>query len=92
MNSQSAGTAISGYMNGRDIYYADIGQFGSFARWGLPSTEVTWDVMVSSAKRFKNPVLVTSELLRPPTGVLTIMSFSGAVWSDENFTVWRISP
>ena len=92
MNSQSTGTAISGYLDGRDIYYADIGEFGSFARWGLPSTEVTWDVMLSSAKKFENPILVTSELGDPPIGVLTVKSYSGAVWSDENFTVSRTAP
>jgi len=92
MNSQSTGTSISGYLGGRDIYYADIGEFGSFARWGLPTTEVTWDVMVSSAKKFENPILVTSELNEPPPGVLTINSYFGAIWPDENFTVSRIAP
>ena len=92
MNSQSTGTAISGYLGGRDIYYADIGEFGSFARWGLPATEVTWDLMVSSAKKFENPILVTSELSGPPPGVSTIVSYSGAIWPDENFTISQIAP
>jgi hypothetical protein len=91
-NSQTSGSSISGYMNGRDIYFADIGQFGSFARWGLPATEVTWDVMISSAKKFENAILVTSVLSDPPLGVLTIKSYSGAIWPDENFTVSRIAP
>ena len=92
MNSQSTGTAISGYLGGRDIYYADIGGFGTFARWRLPATEVTWELMISSAKKFENPILVTSELNVPPPGVSTIKSYSGAIWSDENFTVSRIAP
>ena len=91
-NSQTSGSSISGYMNGRDIYFADIGQFGSFARWGLPATEVTWDVMISSAKKFENAILVTSVLSDPPLGVLTIKSYSGAIWPDENFIVSRIAP
>lgn len=92
MNSQSTGASVSGYMGGRDIYYADIGQFGSFARWDLPTTEVTWEVLVSSAKTFENAILVTSEMSNPPIGVKTIQAFSGAVWPDENFTVSRITP
>jgi len=92
MNSQSTGASVSGYMDRRDIYYADIGQFGSFARWDLPTTEVTWEVMVSSAKTFENPILVTSEMTNPPNKVFAIKSFSGAVWQDENFTVSRIIP
>lgn len=92
MNSQSTGTAISGYLGGRNIFYVDIGQFGSFARWGLPITEVTWDTMVTSAKKFENPILVTSELSEPPPGVMEVKSYSDAIWSDENFTVSRIAP
>ena len=92
MNSQTTGTSISGYLGGRDIYYADIGVFGSFAKWGLPATEVSWEVMISSAKKFKNPIFVTSELDVPPPGVSMIASYSGAIWPDENFTVSRISP
>jgi hypothetical protein len=92
MNSQTTGTSISGYLGGRDIYYADIGLFGTFAKWGLPATEVSWEVMISSAKKFKNPILVTSELDVPPPGVSMIASYSGAIWPDENFIVSRISP
>ena len=92
MNSQATGTSISGYLGGREIYYADIGVFGTFAKWGLPATEVSWEVMISSAKKFKNPILVISELSGPPPGVSTIASYSGAIWPDENFTVSRIAP
>ena len=92
MNSQSSGASISGYLGGREIFYADINDFGTFAAWNKPSNDVDWKLMISSAEKFENSVLVTTDLTNPPQEIELIRSFSEAIWTDENFTIWKLAP
>ena len=92
MNSQSSGASISGYLAGREIFYVDINDFGTFAAWNKPSTDVDWNLMISSARKFQNSVLVTTDLTNPPQEVKLMKSFSEAIWTDENFTIWKFAP
>lgn len=84
-------SAIPGYLE-RPVYYVDRGRMGTYAPWGdqkyLPRE---WSNIVAAARLFPNAVIITDERRGKPKGVRLLASFSGAVWLDENFEVWRLS-
>jgi len=92
MDYHSTGASISGYLNGRDIFYVNINEFGSFTKWNRQTRDVNWELIISAAKKFPRSLIVTGESLSPPTSVRTLRVYSGAVWSDENFVVSELAP
>lgn len=89
-DNEVTGTSISAYLDGRDIFRANRGNFGSFAVWDPAiGIEVTWDDLLRYSTQFSNPVFVTSVLKDPPKGITVLAEFYGAVWSDEDFMVSR---
>ena len=92
VNRESVGAAISAYMNGREIYYVDKGQFGTFARWRFLITDPTWEHVLETSSQFKNSVIVVSGLSDPPSSLQKLKEFTGAVWSDEDFSVYKPKP
>ena len=92
MDYHSTGASISGYLNGRDIFYVNINQFGSFTEWNRETRDVNWDLIISAAKKFPRTLIVTGESPSPPASVRTLRVYSGAVWSDENFIVSELAP
>ena len=90
-NSQVTGTGVSAYLGGRSIYYADKGDFGTFTVWSGPFYAADWDRVMTAAKKFDNPIIVVSDMGPPPSELVVIKSFTGAVWADEDFTVLRFA-
>lgn len=84
-------SAIAGYLE-RPVYYVDRGRMGTYAPWGdrtyLPRE---WPDIVAAARLFPKAIIITDERRGPPQGVDLLASFSGAVWPEENFEVWRLS-
>jgi len=89
VNRESVGAAISAYMNGREIYYVDKGQFGTFARWRFLVPDPTWEHVLETSSQFKNSIIVVSGLSNPPSSLQKLKEFTGAVWNDEDFTVYK---
>ena len=91
-NSQVTGVGVSAYLGGRSIYYVDKGDFGTFTVWSGPVfTAVNWEQVMVAAKKFDNPIIVVSAMGPPPSELVVVKSFTGAVWADEDFTVLRFA-
>jgi hypothetical protein len=91
VNHETVGASISAYMKGRELFYVDKAQFGTFAQWRTV-TNPTWDHMIETARLFADSVIVVSGLTDPPSSLQKLKDFSGAVWADEDFTVYKIIP
>ena len=72
--------------------YIDTGKFGSFAEWRSVIEDPTWTQLIETAKKFEKSVFVTSVLTEPPAEIITLKAFSGAVWTDESFTISKLAP
>ena len=92
MPHETTGVGVSAYLGGREIYYVDKGQFGSFAEWRAVIEDPTWIHLIEAAKKFNKSIFVTSVLTDPPPEIITLKAFSGAVWTDENFTISKLAP
>jgi hypothetical protein len=86
------GVGISAYLGGQPVFYIDKQRFGTFAQWGdLEYYEVNWNSMVFALQRFQNSILVAPSIEGIPDSVEMIAEFQNAIWSDENFSVYRLS-
>jgi hypothetical protein len=91
-DSEVTGTSISAYMES-DTYRPSRNAFGSFTIWdGNVYRGVSWNDLIASAKKFNDPIFVTSGLANPPSNVQILSEFSGAVWESENFIVSKPIP
>jgi len=91
-NAESTGASISAYLGGQSLYYVNAQAFGTFAAWRIGSEDSTWNDMIEAAQKFDKSILIASSMGAPPSNVLLIASFEGAVWSDEDFYIYQIEP
>ena len=91
-NSEVTGASISAYLES-DTYRPHRDAFGSFAIWNEKMDQrVSWNDLIASAKKFDNPIFVTSGLENPPHDIEILSEFMGGVWESENFIVSRLIP
>jgi hypothetical protein len=92
-NAESTGASISAYLGGRSLYYVNAQAFGTFAAWRDKVVQDSdWNAMVAAAQKFDKSVLIASSMGAPPSDVQFIAAFEGAIWSDEDFYVYKFIP
>jgi hypothetical protein len=85
-------SAISAYLDGEPIYYVNGRYWGTFTIWSTRTFwQPGWPEMLAAARSIGDPIIVTSGLSGVPLGVERLATFDGAVWVDENFTVYRLN-
>ena len=60
------GAGISAHLDGREIYYLNRGEFGTFAKFSNTNTAPTWEDGLAAIARFERPLLIQTAFMSGP--------------------------
>ncbi len=87
----AVGAGVSAHLNGREIYYLNRREFGTFAKFSNKNTPPTWDDAIAAMQRFDKPIFVHSGAYfsGSPPCCLLLMHVNGDGYHDTNL-VWQL--
>ncbi len=85
------GAGISARLNGRELYYLNRGEFGTYAKFSNKNTAPTWEDGLAAMSRFARPVLVqTAFMSGPAPGNLELIGVHLEGENDTNL-IWQLA-
>lgn len=91
VNLDYAGTSVSAYLDGLPIFFANSQSYGTFVVWNQErSLNFGWDPVMTAVNNSVDPYILIVGLEEPPKSLELVAEFKGAVWSDEDFSIYKI--
>ena len=85
------GAGISALLGGRELYYLNRSEFGTFAKFSRFNTAPTWEDAVAAMARFEKPLLVQAAFLTGPAPAsVQLIAHHGEGRHDSNL-LWQLS-
>ena len=87
----AVGAGVSAHLGGRELYYLNRREFGTFAKFSNKNTAPTWDDAIAAMQRFEKPIFVHSGAYfsGSPPCCLLLMHVNGDGRHDTNL-VWQL--
>ena len=87
----AVGAGVSAHLDGRELYYLNRREFGTFAKFSNKNTPPTWDDAIAAMQRFDKPIFVHSGAYfsGSPPCCLNLMHVNGDGRHDTNL-VWQL--
>ncbi|MGA1242291.1 MAG: hypothetical protein ACO30G_06495 [Ilumatobacteraceae bacterium] len=87
----AVGAGVSAHLDGRELYYLNRREFGTFAKFSNKNTPPTWDDAIAAMQRFDKPIFVHSGAYfsGSPPCCLMLMHVNGEGRHDTNL-VWQL--
>jgi hypothetical protein len=87
----AVGAGVSAHLDGRELYYLNRREFGTFAKFSNKNTPPTWDDAIAAMQRFDKPIFVHSGAYfsDPPSCCLMLMQVNFDGRHDTNL-VWQL--
>jgi hypothetical protein len=91
VNLDYAGTSVSAYLSGKPIFFANSQQYGTFVVWNKDrGLNFGWDPVMSAVPSFTDPYILIVGLSDPPKSLELVAEFKNAIWTDEDFSVYKL--
>jgi hypothetical protein len=91
VNLDYAGTSVSAYLGGAPIYFANSEQFGTYVIWDKNRIlDFSWEKTLKATEQFKDPFILIVGLDNPPDSVYELERFGNAIWSDEDYIIYKL--
>ena len=85
------GAGISALLGGRELYYLNRGEFGTYAKFSKMNTVPTWNDALAAMARFEKPLLVQAAFLSGPAPAsVQLIAQYGDGRHDSNL-IWQLS-
>ena len=87
----AVGAGISAQLGGKELYYLNRGEFGTFAKFSNKNTVPTWEDGLAALARFDRPLLIQTLFMSgpPPNDLELIGIHNEGIW-DHNL-IWQSS-
>ena len=85
------GAGISALLGGRELYYLNRSEFGTFAKFSKFNTTPTWNDALAAMARFEKPLLVQAAFLTGPAPAsVQLLAQYGDGRHDSNL-IWQLT-